>query len=151
MDSKPCRKCCEIKLLSDFPLHKQMSDGRLHTCRVCRNIYIKEHRKTPEGIATRKKEKQYPENKKRYKQTEKGKIANAKYRPPKERMSAKNAVKYALKTGKLTKEPCFVCGGLKTHGHHSSYAPDMKLAVTWLCQSHHNELHVEHMGYKSWL
>jgi len=151
MSSKPCRKCNEIKSLSDFPPHKQMADGHLNTCRPCWRKYANEHRKTPSGIAMRKREKQYPEVKKRYKQSEKGKQAAARYKKDKSREAAKNAVQYALRTGKLVKEPCFVCGDPKTHGHHSSYAPDMKLAVTWLCQSHHNELHVEHMGYNSWL
>ena len=128
-----------------------MADGHLNTCRSCRNIYIKAQRKTLSGIATRQREKQYPETKKRYKQSEKGKQSIARYKKDKSREAAKNAVQYALRTGKLVKEPCFVCGDPKTHGHHSSYAPDMKLAVTWLCQSHHNELHVEHMGYKSWV
>jgi hypothetical protein len=26
----------------------------------------------------------------------------------------------------------------------------MRLVVTWLCQKHHNQLHIEHSGYKSW-
>jgi hypothetical protein len=150
MTSKTCRKCGETKQLSDFPPHKDMSDGHLNTCRDCRNIYIKNHRKTPAGMATRQKEKQYPDVKKRYKQSEKGKQAIARYKRDKTRESAKNAVKYALKTGKLIKQPCFVCGHEESHAHHSSYAPDMKLVVTWLCQTHHNELHIEHNGYKSW-
>jgi len=147
---KPCKKCCEIKPLSDFPPHKKMADGHLNMCRSCRRKYVNEHRKTPSGIAMRQREKQYPEVKKRYKKSEKGKLANSKYKTSSEKMSSRNAVHYALKIGKLVKEPCFVCGNFETHGHHSSYAPDMKLAVTWLCQIHHNELHIEHSGYKSW-
>ena len=56
-------------------------------------------------------------------------------------MAAKNAVRYALRTGKLKKEPCYVCGEKEVHGHHPSYAKDMRLAVVWLCVKHHNEVH----------
>jgi hypothetical protein len=147
---KTCKKCFDTKQLSDFPPHKEMADGHLNTCRACRREYINKHRKTPAGMATRAKEKQYPENKKRYKQSEKGKQAIARYKKDKTREAAKNAVKYALKKGKLTKEPCFVCGCSDSQAHHSSYSKDMRLVVTWLCQTHHNELHIQHNGYKSW-
>jgi hypothetical protein len=26
----------------------------------------------------------------------------------------------------------------------------MRLVVTWLCQRHHNEVHLEHEGKRSW-
>jgi len=148
MDSKPCRKCGETKQLFDFPPHKQMADGHLNTCRKCWREYANSHRKTPSGIAMRQREKQYPEAKKRYKQSEKGKLANKKYKRNPARESAKNAVAYAIRMGRLKKEPCFVCGE-KALAHHSSYAPDMKLSVTWLCIHHHNQLHIEHKGYNS--
>jgi len=151
MDLKPCRKCNEIKTLSEFPPHKQMADGRLHTCRVCRTAYIKKHRKTPAGMATRQKEKQYPESKKRYKKSEKGKLAAQRYIAPKDKQRARSAVAYAMRTGKLVRQHCFVCGDEKSLAHHSSYADDMRLVVTWLCVHHHNQLHNEHKGYKSWL
>jgi hypothetical protein len=101
------------------------------------------------GKVQSEKEKQYPENKKRYKLTEKGKLANKRYKREPTKESARNAVRYALRTGKINREPCFVCGEVG-QAHHSSYAQDMKLVVTWLCQPHHNQLHIEHSGYKSW-
>jgi tetratricopeptide (TPR) repeat protein len=71
------------------------------------------------------------------------KYEQKRYKSPegKLKQAAKNAVKYALKTGKIMKELCFVCGSEKTVAHHSSYAKDMKLAVTWVCTRHHNEIH----------
>jgi hypothetical protein len=128
-----------------------MSDGHINTCRACRRIYVNAYRKTPSGIAIRAKEKQYPEAKKRYKQSQKGKISIAKYKRDKTKEAAKNAVAYALRTGKLVRQPCFVCGDLKSLGHHSSYSKEMFLVVTWLCAQHHNQLHNEHKGYKSWM
>ena len=48
---------------------------------------------------------------------------------------AQNTVHYALKTGKLVKGKCEVCGSLDTHAHHDDY--ENKLAVRWLCPLHH--------------
>ena len=91
----------------------------------------------------------YREWKRAYKQTEKGKAAAARhaknnYKP--DRNAAQQAVKWALKTGKLTKLPCLICGDDDSLGHHPSYAPDMRLSVTWLCVHHHNQLHNEVAG-----
>ena len=150
MLTKTCKWCHQTQSLDKFPKHKAMADGHLNKCASCCREYVNAHRKTPAGKASRQKEKQYPDNKKRYKQTEKGKQAAKRYKRDPVRESAKGAVAYALRRGKLTKEPCFVCGE-KALSHHSSYASDMKLAVTWLCLHHHNQLHNEHKGYKTWI
>lgn len=48
---------------------------------------------------------------------------------------AHNKVKYALKTGKLIKGVCEVCGTPEVHAHHDDYAKP--LDVRWLCVKHH--------------
>lgn len=55
-----------------------------------------------------------------------------------EKVSARKAVFYALKTGKLVKaEACEMCGQkLFLHAHHSDYSK--KLDVKWLCTKCHN-------------
>jgi hypothetical protein len=147
---KLCNCCHQEKPLTDFFRNKGMPDGFLKQCKLCTQAKNQAYRKTDAGKAARKKEKQNPENKKRYKLSEKGKIAAARYKPSKESLAAKNAIAYALKTNKIKKQPCFVCGEV-AQAHHSSYAQDMRLVVTWLCQPHHKQLHVEHLGYKSWV
>ncbi len=62
-----------------------------------------------------------------------------------EQGQANRAVRSALRNGSLGKWPCVVCGDPKTHGHHGSYAPDMWLAVQWLCKKHHGEVHHKSM------
>ena len=147
---KMCKWCQQTKPLGDFPKHFQMADGHTNRCKPCRNEWHGKHRQKSDVKEKRKSEKQNPEVKRRYKNSEKGKIAAKRYKTPKDRMSARNAGRYALRTGKLVSEPCFVCGE-KGQAHHSSYAPEMKLVVTWLCQRHHNEVHLEHEGKKSWI
>jgi hypothetical protein len=124
-------------------------------CKACCYEINKKYRASDRGKEVRRKEainarlsgkKQIRQ--KRYEETEKGKLVSkkyyqSKYQSPegKARQAAKNAVKYAIKTGKLVKEPCFVCGLKESVAHHSSYAKDMRLVVTWLCTRHHNEIH----------
>lgn len=56
-----------------------------------------------------------------------------------ERNRAKNHVAYALKTGRLTRSPCEVCGSHKVDAHHDDYSQPLK--VRWLCRKHHYDLH----------
>ena len=47
---------------------------------------------------------------------------------------------YALKSGRLVKEPCSICGTENNlHAHHSDY--NKPLEVTWLCDKHHRISH----------
>ena len=55
--------------------------------------------------------------------------------------AAGEAVRYAVRSGKLTRGPCEVCGEPKTHGHHNSYEEIDQLDVRWLCPKHHVALH----------
>mgnify|MGYP003297129150 CR=1 FL=1 len=81
-----------------------------------------------------------------YRASEDGKLAAVKatsswrQRNP-EKSRAHDAVKYALRTGRLTKKPCEVCGSTKVHAHHDDYAD--RLNVRWLCSTHHRQHHKE--------
>lgn len=48
---------------------------------------------------------------------------------------AHSLVGSAIRSGKLSPEPCEVCGDVKVHGHHCDY--DKPLDVMWLCAEHH--------------
>lgn len=124
-------------------------------CKSCRYEWAKKYRQTEKGKEVRKKEAinarlrgKKQERQKRYEQTEKGKLQQKKYDlkrygspEGKARLAAKNAVRYALRVGKLIKQPCWICGENMSEAHHPSYAPDMRLAVSWLCSFHHNQIH----------
>lgn len=56
-----------------------------------------------------------------------------------ERAKANGAVNRAVRSGKLEKWPCQVCGDPKSVGHHPDY--DNPLGVVWLCQTHHKAAH----------
>jgi hypothetical protein len=55
--------------------------------------------------------------------------------------AARKALAAAVKKGTVKKTPCWVCGNPKVHGHHASYASDMRLLVVWLCPTHHGRAH----------
>jgi hypothetical protein len=145
---KTCSTCGKEKEVTEY--YKGYAK-----CKFCFYEITKKYRVSEKGKQTRRKEAinarlsgKKKERQKRYDLTEKAKLANKKYEQKrykspegKLKQAAKNAVKYALKTGKIMKELCFVCGSEKTVAHHSSYAKDMKLAVTWVCTRHHNEIH----------
>ena len=112
-----------------------MADGHLGKCKACACAYSKEHRvanpdyykkfegersKTPERIALNRRV-----------------FAEYVAQHP-DRRKANNAVASALRTGKLTRQPCWVCGK-KAVAHHPDY--DRPLDVVWLCQAHHKQAH----------
>lgn len=52
--------------------------------------------------------------------------------------TARNAVSNGLRDGKLTREPCEVCGDPDTQAHHDDYSKPLE--VRWLCFKHHREI-----------
>ncbi len=50
---------------------------------------------------------------------------------------ARSQITYALKKGRMAKEPCY-CGELKVEAHHPDYSKPME--VIWACKKHHVEL-----------
>lgn len=54
------------------------------------------------------------------------------------RRRAQGLVQHALRSGKLKKQPCWVCGSGAV-AHHPDY--DRPLDVVWLCQPHHKQAH----------
>jgi len=52
---------------------------------------------------------------------------------------ARNRVNSAVKSGKLEKMPCIICGSVKSEKHHPNYLKP--LDIIWLCKKHHSEEH----------
>jgi hypothetical protein len=57
------------------------------------------------------------------------------------RKNAAVAVNNAVRDGRLLPLPCLECGA-KAQAHHPDYSAP--LAVSWLCSTHHAQLHKEH-------
>lgn len=60
------------------------------------------------------------------------------YQQPKGR--ARSLVAQAIRSKRLLKEPCLVCGETRSYAHHEDHS--QPLVVLWLCAKHHNALHI---------
>jgi len=57
-------------------------------------------------------------------------------------MKAHAEVGRAVRSGRLIKGPCQVCGStVRIEGHHDDYSKPLE--VIWLCRPHHGQRHVE--------
>lgn len=55
-----------------------------------------------------------------------------------EKHAAHTAVRSALRSGKLVRQPCEKCGSThRVHAHHDDYSKPLE--VRWLCPEHHAE------------
>jgi hypothetical protein len=59
--------------------------------------------------------------------------------PVKERNRVRRKTTYAVRTGKLVRKPCEVCGAEKVEAHHRDYRDHLN--VKWLCRKHHRAEH----------
>lgn len=53
--------------------------------------------------------------------------------------AARRQVAHAVRSGKLTRQPCEKCGLAKSEAHHDDYTKPLE--VRWLCRTHHVEHH----------
>ena len=142
---KRCTKCGQEKPEAEFYRHhKGISNSLRPSCKVCcigqSVAYTSEHR---EKLVAKNKAKN-----KVWSRTEKGRkstrTSRHKYHADSRRaheIKAQKAVGRALKTGRMVRLPCVICGDSKSQGHHEDY--DKPLEVVWLCQKHHKARHRE--------
>ena len=53
---------------------------------------------------------------------------------------ARDLYSWAVKSGKLMRQPCELCNSTENvHGHHEDYTKPLE--VRWLCRKHHGEAH----------
>ena len=145
---KTCFKCGEEKPLSEFYVHKRMGDGHLNKCKSCTRMdtLLRYHQnmQDPHWVDAERERQRIKERRKRA-------TAQMRYfdklmrdalwrkRHPK-KYKAKYCVGNAIRDGRLTRQPCEVCGHPKAQAHHDDYS--QPLNVRWLCTTHHAEHHV---------
>lgn len=61
------------------------------------------------------------------------------YRAERLRALCRATLRDAVRSGRIHRGPCEVCGSQTTQAHHDDY--DQPLVVRWLCQTHHAKLH----------
>ena len=153
---KPCKKCGQTKPFQDYYANRQLRDGHVNTCKVCWTANGRANHAKPEVKERKRKLQQAyrcnPEKKamelaaerrwrtneeNRKKLTEKQREYRQRHA---DRYKAHRLVAYAVKTGRLPKRPCCVCGE-EAEAHHDDYSKPLE--VRWLCRIHHVQVHLE--------
>jgi hypothetical protein len=148
---KVCHKCFTLKPMDDFYAHPNASDGRDNSCKECRKALVTANRLAKAGYYQAYDRKRYRDEPKRKVAARKSSESpagvasrarsqqNAKADCP-EKKTARAAVRRAVMSGKMERQPCYFCGrGDKTQAHHEDYAHP--LDVFWLCPSCRGKLH----------
>lgn len=129
---KTCFKCHTEKPLSEFYKAKGMKDGTLNKCKKCAKLDSTKYRNN-----NIEKIRAYDRERGRRQDDSYLKKFRDKY--PK-KYKAHNLVNNSLRSGKIIKRPCEVCGNSeKVHAHHDDY--NIPLQITWLCPAHHSQWH----------
>lgn len=136
MEEKRCFKCGKVKALSEFYSHPEMGDGHLNKCKDCAKADVSlNYRAHRNHYASYERQRnQRPERKEARLEHQKVRRSN---NPDK--YHAYCLVSYAVRSGKLTKQPCEVCGEFDVEAHHEDYSKPLE--VEWLCRAHHLQRH----------
>lgn len=145
MFKKVCKRCLEEKELEEFYRHPGMKDGHLNICKVCKREDSRVYGKTDRAkeydrvrnLGEKRKAKRY-ERLKKWRRENPDKVREQRCRYP-SRIKARNLVYSALKSGRLARLPCEICGSDMSEAHHSDYS--RPLDVRWLCKLHHEIVH----------
>ena len=151
---RACRMCGESKPLSDFYRQPRNSDGYFYQCKVCVRASQRAYEHSPRGAAKhrarqrrrrRTDPEKYSEQAKQWQrghpdQVRQSYLARCQRWP--EKFLARRAVGIAIKSGRLQKQPCEVCGSLRRpEAHHDDYS--QPLSIRWFCSLHHKAAHQE--------
>lgn len=118
---KVCRACGEDKPLDDFY-------NRAAKCKECTKKAVRENYRRNHGHYQAYERLRFKDPGRKQKLAEYQKKRRA-ANPLKS--VAWNAVNNALRDGRLTREPCKLCGATKAQAHHNDYSKP--LDVEWLC------------------
>lgn len=148
---KTCFKCGVPKPLDEFYPHSEMADGHLNKCKSCTKKDTAERvRKLSADPVWAISERERHRIKSRKARTEgrahvftteeRREVWDKWVNEHPKKHAAHKAVRRAVVSGRLIKQPCEKCGALKVQAHHDDYSKP--LDVRWLCIPHHNEHHV---------
>lgn len=142
---KTCSRCEENKPEDQFGKNSSASDGLNSACKACLNAYQKDRREkmnASKPAEWKKKSADKAAYMRKWHEKNPGYRTRAKQawlQLHPDRLAVKEKVRYAVRTGKLQKLPCWTCGDEKVEAHHYDYSKP--LDVVWLCRKHHVELH----------
>lgn len=129
---KTCFKCGLEKPVTEFYRHSGTADGYLGKCKECAKKDVRKNRK-------QKIEKYRAYDRERGNRQTNDDLKRYRAENP-EKARAHNLLNKAVSRGKITRQPCEICGATeKIHAHHDDYSKP--LDVVWLCAEHHKWIH----------
>ena len=129
-----CKQCGKRKQLEQFDKILRagpLVEWNLRRCKECTHAefakrYAIPDRKKAQIEASVNWKKQHPEQHARL-----AREYRARYP---EKTMAQNRLNYAVRKGRIKRQPCEICGATeKIHAHHVSYEPKDWYNVRWLC------------------
>ncbi len=134
MKKKECFKCNEIKPISHFYKHPMMADGHVNKCKECNKKDVRKNRLSNIDYYREYDRTRGNRQALEYLQSYRSKYPN-KYK-------ATSLINNAIRSKKLFRQACEICGNKKVHAHHDDYKKPLN--VRWLCPAHHSQWHEKH-------
>jgi hypothetical protein len=124
-----CTICGDLKPFDSFRLtFGNGYVGRYSFCKDCENT---KSRLRNRGARYKRKQKRTTEKNRQY-------TINYRAKYP-ERVKADSKLRWAIRIGRIIREPCEVCGSTNSQAHHEDYSKPLE--VKWLCPLHHGQVH----------
>ena len=161
---KTCTKCKVEKPKTEFYKHKGAKDGLTYRCKSCACRNAREWQLANIEKARENQAKWYLANAEKHKERarnwrlknperskengvkwvsanrEKRNSASSRYRKRfPEKIIAHRLLNNSIKSGKLKRMPCELCGKPNSQAHHDDYSKPLE--VRWLCVRHHQDHH----------
>lgn len=134
-EMKKCYRCGLVKPVTEFHKNSLRPDGVTTACKPCANVVSAQWK-----AANKERAKRVDIEYRRLNPEKRRAIAQYHRDTFPERTAAQAALRNAVRIGSIKPEPCFMCGE-KAEAHHAAYS--LPLHVTWLCRSHHRQIHVQ--------
>lgn len=143
---KACSRCKSSKEISEFGPTKRNPAGRKNICRACENESARKYYKRNVKKCIDKATRWRKENPEQYRKSSlpshrKASARTRRARP--EEVKARRIVNNAIRSGKIKRLPCEVCGNVRSEAHHEDYAKPLE--VVFLCKTHHVEAHKKNL------
>lgn len=130
--NKQCFKCERVLPAELFYAHSKMADGRLDKCKECCRKDVNSNRVLRIDYYREYDRLRYQTASVRQRAAESQRVSRR--REP-GKSNARTAVARALRSGRLVRKPCEVCGAAKAEAHHDDYT--RPLEIRWMCRVHH--------------
>jgi hypothetical protein len=130
--NKRCPVCKLFKDVSEFPKDKFKKDGLKCQCKLCSSEIARKYYKN-NFAKILERDRKYGMTLKSKKMRRKSAIKQ--YHLHREKNLIRLKTRNFIKTGKLIKKPCQICGDINVQAHHIDYTKaDL---VEWYCPKHH--------------